>query len=101
VRELAADSQYEIIAALPASTIGLTVYLPPTFPHVPPALLVRPPVRHAWIDERGYIVNFDKLVNWNQHVSLGKLVKDILVEFSIRPPLVHPNASPPRANQSL
>ena len=99
VRELQRDTTYEVPCTIPSTstlagyTLYLIVTLPPQFPDnkQPPTIQIRPPpmVAHAWVDARtGIIVGHDKLNNWNQHVSLGKLVKDIIQEFQIRNPIV-------------
>ncbi|TPX37748.1 hypothetical protein SmJEL517_g00606 [Synchytrium microbalum] len=93
VRELTKDTNFEILATLSSTlTVFLVITLPPQFPDKPPVIQIRPPpaVSHAWIDSRtGQVVGHDKLTSgWNQHVSLGKLVKDIIQEFQIRNPVV-------------
>ncbi|TPX30198.1 hypothetical protein SeMB42_g07957 [Synchytrium endobioticum] len=108
VREVQRDTTFEVSCSIPSTptvagyTLCLVVTLPPQFPdnQQPPTIQVRPPpvVAHAWIDARtGLIVGHDKLSNWNQHVSLGKLVKEIIQEFQIRhPAIVSSPADPTR-----
>ena len=93
MRELVPGSQYEIPLMISSNlTIFLSILLPPSFPNGPPVFVVKPHVRHAWINAQGYLVGHDKLSNWSQHASLGKIVKDINIEFSIRPPIRDPSS---------
>ncbi|KAJ3045230.1 Vacuolar protein sorting-associated protein 37A [Rhizophlyctis rosea] len=87
VREVQPETQYEVTIHLPSLTLFLIVDLPPHFPDSAPTIQVKPLLRHPWLDPQGYVIGHDKLANWNQHVSLGKLVKEISQEFTIRPPL--------------
>ncbi|KAI8923190.1 hypothetical protein BC831DRAFT_501507 [Entophlyctis helioformis] len=105
-RQVVADSQFEVV--LPSATVDqhgqhgqhgqqaqqaqqpplvLTLVLPPAFPDIAPTLFITPVCRHPWIDPQGQVVGHVRLASWNQHVSLGRVVKDIVTELTLRPPL--------------
>eukprot|EP01135_Chromosphaera_perkinsii_P011628 Nk52_evm11s2462 gene=Nk52_evmTU11s2462 len=69
---------------------GITVYvritLPADFPNRVPVFQVRPPLRQRWVDTQMYVVGHEKIRNWNPHISLGKMVSEILRDFIDHPP---------------
>ncbi|TPX69231.1 hypothetical protein SpCBS45565_g02490 [Spizellomyces sp. 'palustris'] len=89
VRELQPDTVYEVTTTTPSSlTLQLTITLPPTFPETPPGIQVKPPVQHAWVDKAGYVIGHERLARWDagQGIVLGRLLREIIQEFAIRPP---------------
>ncbi|KAI9202685.1 uncharacterized protein BJ171DRAFT_583807 [Polychytrium aggregatum] len=91
------DTQYQI--SVPSQPYVLLLILPPTFPQQPPAVLVKPAnLQHPWINPQGYIVGHDKLQNWSQSHSLGRILRDIIQELAVRPPQKPPVPTPLRAD---
>ncbi|KAJ3323089.1 hypothetical protein HDU76_013727 [Blyttiomyces sp. JEL0837] len=88
-REIHPGTHYEIVIQLPSHPIFLQIKLPPSFPEVPPELQVRPLFSHPWIQPgTGNVVGLEKITSgWNQHVSLGKAVGEIVKEFGERNPV--------------
>ncbi|KAI8811949.1 hypothetical protein BJ742DRAFT_794284 [Cladochytrium replicatum] len=104
VKELVRNSEYQITLPLPAGapnsppTIYLIITLPPDFPQVAPVIHVRPPgLAHAWINAAtGELTGHERLAKggkWSQHVSLGRVVKEIGQELTMRPPVRSQNPS--------
>ncbi|KAI9090312.1 hypothetical protein DFS34DRAFT_637821 [Phlyctochytrium arcticum] len=88
IRELDPDS-YEVTTTVEGNlTLQLTITLPPSFPESPPTIHVSPLVQHAWVDRSGFVVGHERLARWDggRGVVLGKLVKEIVQEFTLRPP---------------
>ncbi|KAI9104622.1 hypothetical protein DFS34DRAFT_682495 [Phlyctochytrium arcticum] len=89
IRELDPDSTYEVTTTVEGNlTLQLTITLPPSFPESPPTIHVSPLVQHAWVDRSGFVVGHERLARWDggRGVVLGKLVKEIVQEFTLRPP---------------
>ncbi|RKO90422.1 hypothetical protein BDK51DRAFT_51757 [Blyttiomyces helicus] len=85
--EIQKDAQYELPVHTPAMTLFLNISLPSNFPVVPPVISSKPPAHHEWLDPNGVVIGHPKLRFWNQHDSLGKLVKEIVQELTVRPPV--------------
>jgi len=66
----------------------LKVMLPGTFPDVAPIITVSPPVNHRWVSHDMRIVGHENLAVWHRNYALGKILKDIEIEFGLRPPSV-------------
>jgi len=49
-------------------------------------MTVEPALNHAWIDANMDIIGHPALKSWNGMVYIGKILKDIELEFSLRPP---------------
>ncbi|KAL1918638.1 uncharacterized protein VTP21DRAFT_2660 [Calcarisporiella thermophila] len=88
VKELTAQTQYEIPCPLPKLNIYLILNLPAQFPEQPPIITVSPSVTHPWVDHTGAVIGHEKLRNWSGHgVLIGRVVKEIIQEFGARPPV--------------
>ncbi|KAI8853696.1 hypothetical protein BC829DRAFT_439801 [Chytridium lagenaria] len=85
-RELQRDTLYEVTVHLSSSPIFLHIALPAAFPETAPTITVKPNVVHPWIGPGSHISGHDKLKNWNQHMSLAKIVQEIAQEFVARNP---------------
>lgn len=86
-REIVTNSQYEIPVTLANNeTFFFVLQLSPSFPLTPPGISIKPALAHPWINPQGFVIGHESIANWNQHVSIGKVIKDIIQEFSIRPP---------------
>lgn len=70
------------------ASVALIINLPEGFPHVPPIIKVLPAVAQRWVDSEMRVVGHEALTMWNRNMSLGKIVKDIEIEFNLRPPTV-------------
>lgn len=68
------------------NSILLHIDLPADFPLSPPVCVVRPFIQHHMV--RDGLVVHDKLVNWNQHTSLEKIVRELVDIFKQVPPPV-------------
>ncbi|KAF9191037.1 Vacuolar protein sorting-associated protein 37A [Haplosporangium sp. Z 767] len=65
-----------------ASTVTLTIYLPPGFPEEEPKITIHPSVRHLWVDGTvtpNAVTGHERLTpgGWSTHANLGKIVKEI------------------------
>jgi hypothetical protein len=91
VQELKVDMQYEIPFQTQGMQATIVVTLGPTFPESPPIIQIKPSVKHAWVasGDGSTIVGHEKLhpSEWNMHTSLGKMVKEVIQEFTVHPPL--------------
>ncbi|KAF9974324.1 Vacuolar protein sorting-associated protein 37A [Actinomortierella ambigua] len=63
--------------------VTMTIYLPPTFPEVPPRITIFPTVRHLWVDGSVHpaeVTGHEKLrpEGWYIYANLGALVKDLV-----------------------
>lgn len=65
---------------------SLTATLPPDFPAVCPVFSVEPALAHSWINSSMDVVGHPALKTWTGTVLIGKIIKDIELEFSLRPP---------------
>ncbi|KAJ1336669.1 hypothetical protein BSLG_006988 [Batrachochytrium salamandrivorans] len=91
-RQIVPDSQFEIVLpqdgmSLHQQPLVLTLLLMPAFPNTAPIVYLRPLCTHPWINSQGQVVGHDRLANWSQHASLGRVLKEVQTEFKIRPPL--------------
>ncbi|KAL5033160.1 hypothetical protein RTP6_001164 [Batrachochytrium dendrobatidis] len=97
-RQIVPDSQFEITLGLGSAgqlpPFVLTLLLMPAFPDIAPIMYLRPSCTHPWINSQGQIVGHDKLANWSQHVSLGRIVKEIETEFTVHPPQPSSSSGP-------
>lgn len=78
----------------------LTATLPPSFPTVCPIITVEPALNHAWINANMDIIGHPALKSWNGMVYIGKILKDIELEFSLRPPNYSMASTGANANQT-
>lgn len=74
------------IATAPNS-VQINIHISPQFPFAPPTMLVSPPMAHPWLDKEGRLVGHPHLLAWHQSHSIGKILKDLEIEFSLRPPV--------------
>ncbi|KAJ3215110.1 Vacuolar protein sorting-associated protein 37A [Dinochytrium kinnereticum] len=86
-RELQRNTLYEVPIHLSGGPIFLHITLPNTFPDLPPTITVKPNVVHPWIGPNSHITGHEKLKKWNQHMSLAKIVQEIVQEFVARNPV--------------
>ncbi len=66
--------------------VTLVVSLPSGFPDIAPIITVMPPVAQRWVSSEMRVVGHEALATWNRNMSLGKIVKDVEIEFNLRPP---------------
>lgn len=66
----------------------LKVTLPEEFPFEAPVIVVSPPVSHRWVDRDMQVVGHESLATWSTEHCLGKILKDIELEFNLRPPQI-------------
>ena len=66
----------------------LRIAMGPNFPVEPPALNVMPPGEHAWLDRTGLVTGHQTLQqgHWGVHHDVGKVVYEIMQEFTVNPP---------------
>jgi hypothetical protein len=66
----------------------LRIAMGPNFPVEPPALNVMPPGEHAWLDRTGLVTGYQTLQqgHWGVHHDVGKVVYEIMQEFTVNPP---------------
>lgn len=76
---------YEIPCQLPLGTLVITMSLPAAFPSAAPSFVVRPLVSHPSLDSAGRVLE-TRMPTWTMNTSLGRMVKDLLIEFTQRPP---------------
>lgn len=88
VRSIKTNEIYEVSVVVGPSRmpISLTVILPGGFPDCSPHIKVAPPVRQRWVDQEMRVVGHEALFSWHRSLSLGKIMKDIEIEFNLRPP---------------
>ena len=67
----------------------MRVELSPRFPEVAPSLsVIDELVTHEWLDSRGRVVGARELYTWSaKHGDLAGIVRKVLHEFSLRPPI--------------
>ncbi|GAB6033277.1 hypothetical protein CHUAL_012877 [Chamberlinius hualienensis] len=68
--------------------ISLQLSLPSQFPKVKPIVVVSPPVKHPWINDKMQIVGSPGLKNFSIHSELGEVVLGIVQEFHTNPPRI-------------
>ena len=74
------ENTYEIKLHLPTMQLSLFVNLPLNFPNTKPLVYTLPKTLQDIRNER--------LDNWTAHSSLGKLVEQIILDFTLQPPQV-------------
>eukprot|EP00741_Cyanophora_paradoxa_P013106 tig00020675_g12659.t1 len=95
----ASKSTFEATVQVPPTnaSIVLRISLPPNFPQEasPTVALVQPPwgCTHPWLDGQQVVTGHDALRRWSSDRDIGKVVSEIIREFTIRPPRL-PGASP-------
>lgn len=94
VTELAPRQSYRLDVFIARAAMNLTfmINFSPTFPVVPPSIAVQPALSHAWVDGNMNVYGHPSLLSWNGAVLVGKIIKDVELEFSLRPPMVLPQA---------
>ncbi|KAJ3303528.1 hypothetical protein HDV03_003707 [Kappamyces sp. JEL0829] len=91
------NGNLQITCHLSSGIAILNLYLSPLFPQEPPVITVQPSqLSHAMINQG--TVRHDKLSRWQPSSSLGGIVEDIMVEFSMQPPVL-PAAQSPHQQQ--
>jgi len=105
--QLQAGYQYQVSLHSTRSNLAfsLLITLPQGFPSVAPEInVVQPAMSHAWIDGNGSTMRVwghPALRQWNGTVQLGKVLKDVELEFSLRSPtILSPNNHGQSQNQS-
>lgn len=96
VRVLQADSVYEVpLTVGPSRTlVAIRIGMPSGFPDTAPVITVAPALSHRWVSHEMRVVGHEALATWNRSFSVGKIVKDIEIEFNLRPPtLFAPSAT--------
>jgi hypothetical protein len=101
-RQISEDS-WEIPCNTPLGTIYIILFTPPLFPEIKPRLIVKPLVRHDWLDAEGVVVGHQGLMNWGLNTSLGRVIKELMVEFQLRPPqkIIEPQSVQQQQNHSF
>ncbi len=98
VRTVQSYSLYELPLTVGASRLSICVRvrLAEGFPlSSPPIISVSPSLSHRWVDGQMNVFGHPSLAGWNASCSLGKILKDIEIEFNLRSPAVVP---PPSAS---
>lgn len=90
VRVTQVGRQYEVALLVgPSRTmVTITIWLPSDFPQGRPTLSVSPALAHHWVDREMRIIGHGSLAGWNPSFSLGKIIKDVEIEFNLRPPSI-------------
>lgn len=108
VEELQPRGKYQLsLFAVRANLrFAAVITLPPNFPMVPPVVSVEPALSHPWVDGKMDIYGHPQLNKWTGSVLIGKILKDVEMEFSLRPPqILHQNvpipAHPPSPNHHM
>lgn len=101
VRVVQVDSKFEILLNVGPSRIQVNtvITLPSGFPEVPPVVTISPGVAQRWVSQDMRVVGHEALAAWHRNFSLGKVIKDIEIEFNLRPPIII--ASPEPASVAL
>lgn len=105
VVEIKVQSEYRISITQQGQNIALHILLPPQFPQEKPVVRVSPPVRHPWVSQNMEVIGSSRLNTFGVHTDLGRIVQDIIQEFTQNPPMVFskpsnqqvPPAPPPAA----
>lgn len=85
---------YQIACYVSTMSLFLLIRIDNNFPQSKPEIQVQPKVEHEWVDN-GFIFH-QRLDKWSPQSSLGKLIEEIMLEFSLRPPImIHSSASTP------
>lgn len=90
VRTVVHNERFEIPMIVGPMRVAITIIiiLPEGFPDVAPILKVFPALIQPWVDKEMKIVGHESLSRWNRNNMLGKVLKDVEIEFSLRPPVV-------------
>jgi hypothetical protein len=75
--------------------LSLTITLPNEFPDIVPIISVTPGVAQRWVNHEMRVVGHEGLAAWHRNLSVGKIVKDIEIEFNLRPPTIIVSPAPP------
>ncbi|KAI8900859.1 hypothetical protein BC833DRAFT_579923 [Globomyces pollinis-pini] len=81
------QSYYQIVCHLPSQVLHIFIHLPSHFPEVKPSIEVKPAINHPWF-KNGVLAN-DRIIKWSLHSSLGKVIEELLLEFSMNPPVIN------------
>jgi hypothetical protein len=97
VQAIEPNSVYQVHMAVGPSRIrlALELNLPRGFPEVAPILSVSPSVAHRWVSYDMRVVGHEALATWHRNLSVGKIIKDIEIEFNLRPPTIVVASHPP------
>jgi len=91
LKEITKDLLYEIPVVLPSrKTLTLRIALLREFPYQPPTLQLFPPVIHKYVNQQQYLLPqiHEKLMQWNVHTSLGKMVYEVVQKLMQDPPQI-------------
>lgn len=80
--------------------ILLKITLPEQFPDEAPHITVSPPIAHRWVGRDMRVFGHESLATWNRTLCLGKILKDIELEFNLRPPQLLPGFTPSSEDDS-
>lgn len=70
--------------------IYIQIYLPPNFPQDRPDISVTPPgLVHDLIDAGSGRIRHQYLADWTPSMMLGKILEDIVLAFSLNPPVIN------------
>ncbi|PIK57774.1 putative vacuolar protein sorting-associated protein 37A [Apostichopus japonicus] len=97
VVEIKVQAEYRISITQQGHNIAIHIILPPQFPQEKPVVRVSPPVRHPWVSPTMEVIGCPRLCSFGVHTDLGRVVQDIVQEFTQNPPMVFPSnqQSPP------
>ncbi len=70
------------------------LHLPRGFPTTPPRVSLSVILNHPWVDPRTKTVNHPSLVGWSRDSEIGRIMMDILREFTTKKPPVIQSGSP-------
>lgn len=62
--------------------------LPRGFPTTPPRVTLSVPLGHPWVDPNSKVVNHPSIVSWSRESEIGRIMMDILKEFTTKKPVV-------------
>ncbi|KAF7283478.1 vacuolar protein sorting 37A isoform X1 [Rhynchophorus ferrugineus] len=86
VREVVADSEYEIPFQSGVNRLTMKISLGQDFPKEKPILAINPKIYHPWVNEKGFVIAAPGLVNFTVHSDLGRVVQAIIRELQRNPP---------------
>ncbi|XP_063970203.1 vacuolar protein sorting-associated protein 37A-like [Lytechinus pictus] len=96
VVELKRDEEYRVGFSCGANNVTFTISLPADFPQTKPVITVAPSMRHGLVDESMQVVRYLPLINFNVQTDLGRLVQNLIQDFSKVPMFIQPDASQQR-----
>ena len=90
VRTVINNERFEIPMIVGPMRVAITIIitLPEGFPDVAPILKVFPALIQPWVDKEMKIIGHESLSRWSRNNMLGKVLKDVEIEFSLRPPVI-------------